>query len=426
MFKAELTVEEARSGMVNLQPKLERYADLIVRKGVHVKSGQEVVVQAPVEVAAFVRLLVARAYAAGAGHVTVIWSDDAVTRLTYENVETSWFETVPSWQREQLDSLAEAGACFIFVEGADPEALKGIDPAKPAAASKARNTQCKTYRHGMDFNINPWCIAGAPVAAWARQVYPGVEDEVAVYRLWCAILSVARADGEDPESAWELHNATFEKNLRFLNDRHFDRLHYTSSNGTDLWVGLTDKHVWEGGSSATPDGHAFFPNIPTEEVFTSPHCERVDGVVYSALPLVRHGNKIDRFWLRFENGSVVDFDAEIGRETLASILDTDEGARRLGEVALISKNTPIRETETLFYDTLYDENASCHLALGSGFPECYEGGYDMSQEELRACGLNKSGTHVDFMIGADDLDITGVTADGEEIPVFVNGQWTWE
>lgn len=426
MFKAELTVEEARSGMVNLQPRLERYADLIVRKGVHVKPGQEVVVQAPVEVAAFVRIVVARAYAAGAGHVTVIWGDDVITRLTYENVEASWFETVPAWQREQLDSLAEAGACFIFIEGADPEALKGIDPAKPAAASKARNTQCKSYRHGMDFNINPWCIAGAPVAAWARQVYPGVDDEIAVYRLWCAILSVARADGEDPESAWELHNATFEKNLRFLNDRHFDRLHYTSSNGTDLWVGLTDKHVWEGGSSETPDGHVFFPNIPTEEVFTSPHCERVDGVVHSALPLVRHGNKIDRFWLRFEGGSVVDFDAEVGRDTLASILDTDEGARRLGEVALISKNTPIRETETLFYDTLYDENASCHLALGSGFPECYEGGYDMSQEELRACGLNKSGTHVDFMIGADDLDITGVTADGEEIPVFVNGQWTWE
>lgn len=426
MFRAELTVEEARSGMANLKPKLERYADLIVRKGVNVKPGQEVVVQAPVEVAAFVRLLVARAYAVGAGHVTVIWNDDAVTRLTYENVDASWFETVPAWQREQLDSLAEGGACFIFVEGADPEALKGIDPAKPAAASKARNTQCVKYRHGMDFNINPWCIAGAPVAAWARQVYPGVEDEVAMYRLWCAILSVARADGDDPEAAWELHNATFEKNLRLLNERHFDRLHYTSANGTDLWVGMTDKHVWEGGSSSTPDGHVFFPNIPTEEVFTSPHCERVDGVVYSALPLVRHGNKIDRFWFRFENGLVVDFDAEVGRDTLASILDTDEGARRLGEVALISKNTPIRETETLFYDTLYDENASCHLALGSGFPECYEGGYAMTQDDLRDLGLNKSGTHVDFMIGADDLDIMGVTADGEEIPVFVNGQWTWE
>lgn len=426
MLRAELTVEDARIGMKRLQPKIERYADLIVRKGVNVVPGQEVVVQAPTETAPFVRTLAARAYAAGAGHVTVIWGDDEITRLTYENVETSWFETVPSWQREQFDSLAQAGACFIFVEGADPEALKGVDPAKPAAASKARNTQCAAYRHGMDFNINPWCIAGAPVVAWARQVYPGFADEVAVYKLWCAILSVARADGDDPEMAWELHNATFEKNLRFLNDRHFDRLHYTSENGTDLWVGLTDAHVWEGGATKTPGGKTFFPNIPTEEVFTSPHCDRVDGIVYSALPLVRHGNKIDRFWLRFENGKVVEYDAEVGRDTLASILETDEGARRLGEVALISKNTPIRESETLFFDTLYDENASCHLALGSGFPECYEGGYDMTQEELRERGLNKSGTHVDFMIGADDLDIMGVTPEGEEIPVFVNGQWTWE
>ena len=426
MFQAELTVEDARAGMKKLRPTLERYADLVVRKGVNVQPGQEVVVQAPVETADFSRMLVARAYAAGASHVTMIWTDDVVTRLTYENVETSWFETVPAWQREQLNSLAESGACFIFVEGTDPEALKGIDPAKPAAASKARNTQCDKFRHGMDFLINPWCIAGAPVAAWARQVFPGVEEEVAVYELWCAILSVSRADGEDPEAAWELHNATFEKNLRFLNEKHFDRLHYTSGNGTDLWVGMTDHHIWEGGSSSTVGGVSYFPNIPTEEVFSSPHCERVNGIVYSALPLVRLGNKIDRFWLRFENGSVVDFDAEVGRDALASILDTDEGACRLGEVALISKNTPIRESGTLFYDTLYDENASCHLALGAGFTDCYEGGFDMTAAELRERGVNQSATHVDFMIGADDLDITGVTADGEEIPIFVNGQWTWE
>lgn len=421
-----MTVEEARAGMAQLQPQLERYADLIVRKGVNVKAGQEVVVQASVEVVDFVRLIVARAYAAGAGHVTVIWNDDVVTRLTYENVATSWFETVPAWQREQLNTFAKEGACFIFVEGSDPEALKGIDPAKPAAASKARNTQCDAFRRGMDFGINPWCIAGAPVVAWARQVYPGVPDEVAMYQLWRSVLLTARADGEDPAAAWEAHNETFKQSLAFLNERHFDRLHYTSANGTDLWVGMTDRHVWEGGVNLTPEGHPFFPNIPTEEVFTSPHCERVDGVVYSALPLVRLGNKIDKFWLRFEGGSVVDFDAEVGRDALASILDTDEGARRLGEAALISKNTPIRQTETLFYDTLYDENASCHLALGAGFPEGYEGGSEMTVEELRERGVNKSATHVDFMIGSDDLCITGVTASGEEVPVFVNGQWAWE
>ena len=426
MIKAELTCDEARRGMEKLVPQLGRYADLIVRKGVNVKAGQEVAIQCPVERADFCRILVERAYAAGAGHVTVIWADDAVSRLTYEHVDAAWFETTPEWQRVQLDSLAEAGACFIFVEGADPEALRGIDPAKPAAASKARNTQCRAFRRGLDFNINPWCIAGAPVVAWARHVFSGVPDEVAVYRLWQAILSVARADGEDPESDWELHDAAFEKNLRFLNERKFDRLHYRAGNGTDLTVGLNPDGIWAGGRGETPDGHPFFPNIPTEEVFTSPDRLRVDGVVYSALPLVRHGNKIDRFWLRFENGRVVDYDAEIGRETLRSIIETDEGSRRLGEVALISKNTPIRESGILFYDTLYDENASCHLALGIGFAECLEGGYEMTPEELREHGVNSSATHVDFMIGTDDLDVTGISADGTETPVFVNGQWSWE
>ena len=426
MFNAEYTVEDARRGMEKLAPQMERYADLVVKKGVNVRAGQEVAIQAPVECAPFVRLLTERAYRAGAGHVTVIWKDDAVTRSTYQHVETEWFETVPEWQRLQLDSLAESGACFVFVEGADPEALKGIDPAKPAAASKARNTQCRSFRHGLDFNTNPWCIAGAPVAAWARQVFPGVPEEVAVYKLWCAILSTARADGADPESDWELHDATFEKNLRLLNERHYDALRYTAGNGTDLTVGLTDRHLWAGGKCETPEGHPFFPNIPTEEVFTSPDCERVDGIVYSAMPLIHNGNKIDRFWLRFEAGRVVEYDAAIGRDALASILDTDEGARRLGEVALISKNTPIRQSGILFYDTLYDENASCHLALGVGFAECYEGGYNMTVEELRESGVNTSATHVDFMIGTDDLDIVGIRADGTEDRVFINGQWSWE
>ncbi|MDM8299457.1 aminopeptidase [Collinsella tanakaei] len=426
MIKSELTAEDARMGMRTLDPQIDRYASLVVRTGVNVKPGQELVIQAPVETQDFVRKLVKHGYEAGAGHVTVIWGDDVVTRLTYEHMDVSYFEQTPEWQRIQLESLAEMGACFIFVEGSDPQALAGIDPAKPATASKARNTQCRAFRRGLDFNINPWCIAGAPVAAWAKQVFPDLCEEAAIYRLWCAILSVARADGDDPESDWELHDATFEKNLRFLNERHFDSLHFTSENGTDLTVGLTDKHLWAGGCGETPDGHPFFPNIPTEEVFTSPDCERVNGIVHSALPLIRYGSKVDGFWLRFENGVVVDYDAVVGRDVLTAILDTDEGARRLGEVALISKNTPISESGILFYDTLYDENASCHLALGIGFAECYEGGYEMTPEELRAHGVNTSSTHVDFMIGTDDMDIMGICADGTEVPVFVNGQWSWE
>ena len=426
MIRAALTAEEAREGLAALEPKLKNYARLIARKGVNIKQGQEVVVRSPVDCAAFARLVVEESYAAGAGHVTMMWSDDAVSRLTYQHVEKSYFENTPEWKRIQLDSLAKDGACFIFIEGADPEALKGIDPAKPAAASKAQNTQCAVYRHGLDYNLNPWCIAGAAVLPWAKHVFPAAEDDVAMYKLWCAILQVARADGDDPESAWELHDAAFEKNLRFLNDRHFDRLHYVSQNGTDLTVGMTAGHLWGGGRGETPDGHPFFPNIPTEEVFTSPDRTRVDGVVHSAMPLIHHGNKVDNFWLKFEGGKVVDYDAQVGKATLESILETDEGARHLGEVALISKNTPIRESGILFYDTLYDENASCHLALGVGFAECLEGGYDMTPEELVEAGVNVSSTHVDFMIGTDDIDITGITPDGEEVVIFQNGQWSWE
>ena len=277
MIRAALTVEEALEGMKTLEPKIKNYARLVVRKGVNVKPGQEVVVQSPVECASFARVVVAEAYDAGAGHVTVIWADDAVTRLTYEHVEKSYFEQTPEWKRMQLDSLAQDGACFIFIEGADPAALKGIDPAKPAAASKARNTQCKIFRRGLDYNINPWCIAGAPVVAWAREVFSDDPDEVAVYKLWNAILHTARADGQDPESDWELHDAAFEKNLRFLNENRFDCLRYTASNGTDLVIGMTKGHEWAGGKGETPDGHPFFPNIPTEEVFTAPHKDKVDG-----------------------------------------------------------------------------------------------------------------------------------------------------
>ncbi len=426
MIKAALTCKDAQMGIRALKPKIERYAALIVRKGVNVQPGQEVVVSAPVESAEFVRMLVRCAYEQKAGHVTVLWNDDAVTRATYEHVDVAFFEQTPEWRRIQLNSLAEMGACFIFVEGSDPAALEGIDPAKPAAASKAENTQCAAFRRGLDFNLNPWCVAGAPVGAWARRVFPDVPDEVAIYKLWCAILAAARADGGDPESAWELHDATFEKNLHFLNDAHFDMLRYESSNGTNFTVGLTDQHIWAGGKCSTPGGHPFFPNIPTEEVFTSPDCTRAEGIVYSALPLIHHGNKVDGFWLRFEHGRVVDYDARVGHDTLKHIVETDDGSCRLGEVALVSKNTPIRASEILFYDTLYDENASCHLALGVGFPECYRGGYDMSSEELREHGVNHSSTHVDFMIGTEDLNITGVQADGTEVPVFVNGQWGWE
>ena len=421
-----MTDEECRLATEGLSDQIELYANLLVRKGVSLRRGQELVLQAPVERADFVRRVVAAAYRVGAGHVTVIWSDDAVSRLTYENCPLEFFEHTPSWQVLQLNSLAEDGAAFLFLEGQDPAILKGIDPAKPAAASRARNTECRSFRDGMDFGRNAWCIAGVPVQAWANEVFPDLSPAEALYRLWVLILEVSRADGDDPESSWETHNASFEKTKRFLNGQRFDALRYEASNGTNLTIGLPEGHVWDGGAGRTQDGVTFFPNIPTEEVFTSPDRMRAEGTVHSALPLVHAGQVVRDFWLRFESGRVVDFGAEQGREVLRHIIETDEGSCRLGEVALVSKNTPIRQSDTLFYDTLYDENASCHLALGMGFPECISGGVSMSKEQLSEHGVNQSGAHVDFMVGTDDLSITGVCADGAEVPVFVNGQWAWE
>ena len=421
-----MTNEECRLSIEALSDQIDLYANLLVRKGVALQEGQELVLQAPVERADFARRVVRAAYRAGAGHVTVIWRDDEVSRLTYESCDLPFFEHTPSWQVEQLNSLAEDGAAFLFLDGSDPALLKGVDPAKPAAAAKARNTECRAYRDGMDFGRNAWCIAGVPVESWAREVFPDVSPSEALYRLWVLILEVSRADGEDPESAWETHNASFEKSKRFLNGHRFDALRYESANGTDLTVGLPEGHVWDGGAGRTVAGVTFFPNIPTEEVFTSPDRLRAEGVVRSALPLVHAGQTVRDFWLRFEGGRVVDFGAEQGLEVLRHIIETDEGSCRLGECALVSKNTPIRQSDTLFYDTLYDENASCHLALGMGFPECVADGASLDKDELLARGVNQSSTHVDFMIGADDLNVYGITADGEEIPVFVNGQWAWE
>lgn len=425
MASLPMTDEECMLAMRRLQPRLRQYAELLVSRGVALKPGQELVITAPVESLKFVRIVTSVAYEAGAGHVTHIWCDDELARLEYDSCPLDRFQQLPGWKAEQMNSLAREGAAFLWIDGEDPDAMLGVDASKPAARALASHRQCAEYRRGLDFGGNAWCIAGAPVLAWARKVFPNLSDKEAMYRLWIAILDTTRV-ADDPESEWETHNAMLAKSKRRLNEAHYDALHYTSSNGTDLVVGLTPKHVWEGGAGKLRDGSLYFPNMPTEEVFTSPDRARTSGVVHSALPLVHNGSVVRDFWLRFEEGRVVDFGAEKGVDVLRSIIETDEGAHYLGECALISKNTPIRQTGLLFYNTLYDENASCHLALGMGFPECYEGGMDMDKDELMAHGVNESAQHVDFMIGADDLDITGIKADGTEEPIFIHGQWSWE
>lgn len=426
MTDIPMTEAECAVAMRHLEPRMRLYAELLVRRGVAIVPGQELVIQAQVESAPFVRMVVEEGYDAGASHVTVLWSDEAISRLEYDRCPVSFFEALPAWKAEQLNGLAAAGAAFLWLDGDNPDAMADIDPAKPAARALATHRQCGAYRHGLDFGENAWCIGGVAQVEWARKVFPKLSPHEATYRLWEAILDAARIVDEDPDAEWETHNASLAKCKRILNGHRFESLHYTSENGTDLVVGLPAGHLWEGGSSRLKDGREFYPNMPTEEVFTTPHRLRADGIVHSVLPLVHNGSLVRDFWLRFEDGEVVDFGADLGESVLRQILETDEGARHLGECALISKNTPIRQSELLFYNTLYDENASCHLALGRGFPDCYEGGLEMSEQDLLAAGVNESAQHVDFMIGADDLSVVGTTAQGEEIPIFVHGQWSWE
>lgn len=408
---------------MSLSKLLPQYARLLVCTGCALKPGQTLVVTAPVEAAPFARLVAEAAWQAGAGEVLVEWSDDTIARLKYLHAPKESFDAVPVWKREQLNGAARKGAAFLTLDGSDPDGMKGIDPARFTAWARASHRDLKEFYDGMDLGRNVWCIAGVATPNWAKKVFPGLNEEEAVEKLWRAILSTARADGPDPAKAWADHAAAFQRRIDLLNERKFTALHYVSSNGTDFTVGLNEGHIWAGGGERAVDGTWFFPNMPTEESFTSPNCHRAEGIVHSALPLSYRGGLIENFWLRFENGRAVDCGAEQGAELLQSILDTDEGAKHLGEVALVPMDSPISNTGILFYSTLYDENAACHLALGKSFPECLTGGLEMDEKTLAEHNMNLSATHVDFMIGTTDLTITGITADGTQVAVFEQGNW---
>lgn len=411
------------SSDTTFEKRLHSYARLVVQSGCALKNGQELYISAAIDCVPFVRLLTQEAYALGARHVTVKFHDEKIARMHYDHCALDVFENFPEWAALLSNSMAREGAAILSITSEDPEAMAGIDPAKPVANARAAHEACKEFYDALDFGRNVWCIVGAAAPAWAKKVFPNLSENEAVSRLWDAIFTATRADTAGPSKAWEDHRAGFDERKAQLNAQRFDALHYTNSRGTDLIVGLTDKHVWQGGGDVTVDGTAFFPNMPTEEIFTTPDRMRADGVVHSALPLVYNGTLIEDFSLTFEKGRAVSCTAAKGYETLKSIIETDENACRLGEVALVPYTSPIRKTGILFYNTLFDENASCHLAVGQGFPDCYEGGCEMNQDALLAVGVNKSATHVDFMIGTEDLRIEGIKADDIRVPIFENGVW---
>jgi aminopeptidase len=410
-------------GMPDLNLKLKNYAQLVVRSGCNLQPGQELFLRVDTDCVEFARLLTAAAYEVGARHVTVSISDEKIARLHYDHCALEIFETVPEWAALLNNSMAREGAAVLMVTSSDPMAMVGIDPAKPVASQRATHVACKEFYDKMDTGRLVWCIVGAAAPGWARHVFPDLPIEEAMGRLWEAIFTTVRLDAADPVAAWDAHRASFVERCKWLNEQRFDRLRYRNSLGTDLTVGLNPAGIWKGGGDVLVDGTPFFPNMPTEEIFSTPDRLRAEGIVYSSLPLVHNGALIEDFWMRFEDGRVVESQARTGDEVLKSIFSVDENAARLGEVALVPYSSPIRQANILFYNTLYDENASCHLAVGLGFPDCLEGGVDMSEEELLAAGVNKSATHVDFMIGSADLMITGIKADGSEVPVFIDGEW---
>lgn len=410
---------------MNLTERLEKYAELLIVKGCAFKEGQELFVRSPIQVAQFARMVVACAYRHGARHVTVSWSDEAVSRLAYDNAPLEVFEATPSWQAELNNSMARNNAAVLTILSDDPQAMKGVDQRKVMARVVSNHEACKEFYDALDRGRCVWCIAGAASPVWASQVFPELDEAAATERLWEAILDTSRVT-DDPCKAWDEHRESFEERKAWLNAQQFSKLRYTASNGTDLTVGLIEGSHWEGGGQMGADGVTyFFPNIPTEEIFTSPDRLATEGVVHSALPLIHNGSPVEDFWIRFEGGRAVEYDARVGRDVLQGIIDTDDKSCFLGECALVPFDSPIRNTGVLFLETLYDENASCHLALGKGFPEVLEGGYDMSADELLSAGLNESAAHVDFMIGTADLNITGIKPDGTEVAVFVDGNWAF-
>ena len=402
---------------------LKQYARLIAKVGANVQPGQEVNITAGLDQPEFVRLLTEECYRAGAKKVRVDWYYDPLQKVHARWMKQKDLAFMEDWEKARLQHMADVFPVRILLESSDPDGLTGIHP-RYFKAMQQRAVIVKPYRDAID-NKCQWCIAAVPGPEWAKKLYPALRPRQAMEQLWKDILFTSRADGEDPVAAWEEHNKDLKARSSYLNSLGLGELRYTSSNGTDFKVGLIPQGRFHAGADTTLQGVVFDPNIPTEEVFTSPDRRTAEGIVYATKPLSYQGQLIDNFFVRFEKGRVVEAKAEKGQAVLEHIVNMDDGTHYLGECALVPKESPINVSGILFYNTLFDENAACHLALGSGFDECVNGFENMSKEELFELGVNDSVTHVDFMIGSDDLSIDGITADGKTVPVFRNGTWAF-
>lgn len=404
---------------------LKKYAMLAVNTGVNIKKNNILVITSPIETAEFARLIAKEAYNFGAKEVIVHYSDQQLTKIKLENSSLETISDYPSWMAEGYNYYARQGACFISIAASDPDGLKGVSVEKIGESQKARTTALKEYYNNSMSNKCRWCVLSVPTLSWAKKVFPNLSDEKALESLWDVIFKTVRVDTKDPIKAWENHNAYLEEKIKFMNENNFKSVHLKSSNGTDLNIELPEGHIWAGGSEEDVKGIPFNANMPTEEIFTLPKKTGVNGIVYSSKPLSYGGNLIDNFSITFEDGRAIDFTAETGYDILKQMLESDEGAKYLGEVAFVPYNSPISNSKLIFFNTLFDENAACHLAFGRAYESCVKNADKYSEEELEKMGVNNSVIHVDFMIGTSDLEITGINKNGETIKIFSNGNWTF-
>lgn len=412
--------------MENFERKLDEYANLIVSFGANVQKGKPVKIKAPVEAIDFVRLLAKHAYERGVSEVVVAWSDDILTKEKYLHAAEDVLKTYHDFQVEEMEYYLKNDVTNISIYAEDPELLKDVDPERIKMATAARQ---KKTKHLMKYTMNDmvsWLVVSIPTPGWARKVYPDLSVDQAVEKLWDDIFNFCRISGDGKAiEKWEDHIETLNRRGKLLNEKQFKELRYKSDNGTDLKVGLCKNHIWMTAASYNDNNVRFIPNMPTEEIFTAPDRNNINGRLKSTKPLSYNGVLIDGMDLTFKDGKVVEFSAEKGEEALAMLLKMDEGASYLGEVALVPFDSPISNSNTIFYNTLFDENASCHFAFGKAYPTNVEGGEKMSDEELVANGINDSAVHEDFMVGSSSLSIIGIAEDGSEFEIFKNGNFTF-
>lgn len=404
---------------------LIKYASLAVNIGVNIQKDNILVISSPIETAEFARLITEEAYKSGAKDVIVHYGDQKLTKIKLENSSLETISNIPEWQAESYNYYARQEACFISISASDPDGLKGVPVEKIGASQKARTSALKEYFDNSMSNKCRWCVLSVPTLSWAKKVFPKVSDDEAMESLWDVIFKTVRVDTENPVNAWKKHNAYLEEKIKFMNNNNFKSVHLKSANGTDLNIELPEGHIWAGGSEGDVNGIPFNANIPTEEVFTLPKKTGVNGIVYSSKPLSYGGNLIDNFSITFKDGKAIDFTAETGYDVLKQMIESDEGAKYLGEVAFVPYNSPISNSKLIFFNTLFDENAACHLAFGRAYESCVKDADKYSEEELEKIGVNNSVIHVDFMIGTSDLEITGINKNGEAIQIFSNGNWAF-